>query len=294
MNIEDTLYRVGINDFLEVAGNEVIKDFYIGPFTEFQQFLSSGNSYIMDGVMLSFYLKGSVLVCINGQDYRIDSNSILVLLPNQLVQLKARSEDVERKSFHISFDMVAELPSPVNSIIFDMARRCPVLHISQLQMSNLIKNYSLIEERYAEANHAYRREIVKSLLYVLMLDICDIYELEERALENDVVPKSKKMCDDFFLLLTENYKKQRTVAFYAEKMNRSPRYLARAILKITGRSITEWIDDAVISEIKIRLKTTEQSVYEISEDLNFSSPPVFIQFFKRHTGVTPLVYRRQI
>lgn len=42
MNIEDTLYRVGINDFLEVAGNEVIKDFYIGPFTEFSNSFQAG------------------------------------------------------------------------------------------------------------------------------------------------------------------------------------------------------------------------------------------------------------
>ena len=41
------------------------------------------------------------------------------------------------------------------------------------------------------------------------------------------------------------------------------------------------------------LKVTDKSILEISEELNFSSPSVFVQFFRHNTGITPLQYRKQ-
>ena len=40
------------------------------------------------------------------------------------------------------------------------------------------------------------------------------------------------------------------------------------------------------------LKTTDKTVLEISEELNFSSPSVMVQFFRHYTGITPLRYRK--
>ena len=105
--------------------------------------------------------------------------------------------------------------------------------------------------------------------------------------------KQEKLVDDFFALLSKWYKKERTVTFYAGKMNRTPKYLSTAIKKMTGRSILEWINETVIIEIKMQLKTTDQTVAEISESLNFPDPSTFVQFFKHHTGLTPLQYRKQ-
>ena len=36
------------------------------------------------------------------------------------------------------------------------------------------------------------------------------------------------------------------------------------------------------------------AILEISEELGFSSPSVFVQFFRHHTGTTPLQYRKQL
>ena len=42
----------------------------------------------------------------------------------------------------------------------------------------------------------------------------------------------------------------------------------------------------------MQLKVTDKTVLEISEELNFSSPSVMVQFFRHHTGITPLQYRK--
>lgn len=293
MEIQDKLHKVCLDDFSEIAGKTAIRDFYITPLKEMQRYIRSENSFILDGVMLSIYLEGSTEGIINGRKHRITSGSMTILLPNQLVQMKECSEPICRKSFYISFDTIVGFPSPVDSDILNIARRHPVTALSPQQMERLLEYYTFIERRYSETDNGYRREIAKGLLYTMMLEICDIYRTNHDIATEDIQPKPEKLCDDFFTVLTHYYKKERNISFYADRLHRSPRYLARAIRQITGRPITEWINEAVISEIQILLKTTDRTVWEISEELNFSSPSVFVQFFKRNTGMTPLKYRQK-
>ena len=95
------------------------------------------------------------------------------------------------------------------------------------------------------------------------------------------------LSDRFFRLLTIHYKKHRSVQFYADKLNLTPKYLSTAIKKVTGRPILEWIHEAVLIDAKMLLRTTHLTVQQISDQLNFSSPSAFVQFFKKHTGKTP-------
>ena len=102
----------------------------------------------------------------------------------------------------------------------------------------------------------------------------------------------ERLSDEFFLLLSKNFRSNRKVKFYADKMALTPKYLSMAIRRITGKSIHEWVDDAIILEIKNLLKTTDLTVLQISEELNFCSASALVQFFRKHTGLTPRRYRQ--
>ena len=82
------------------------------------------------------------------------------------------------------------------------------------------------------------------------------------------------------------------MSFYAEKLNITPKYLSREIKRITGRTVQEWINRLTIMEMKKQLNIPGRTIMQISEDMDFSSPSAFVQFFKLHTGTTPLKYRK--
>ena len=107
-----------------------------------------------------------------------------------------------------------------------------------------------------------------------LIRLSNIYELGD--IREDLIALSEKI----------------NVAFYAAKLHRTPKYLSGAIRRISGRSVAEWINSTLVSEIKMLLKTTDKTVLEISEELNFSSPSVMVQFFRHYTGITPLRYRK--
>ena len=54
------------------------------------------------------------------------------------------------------------------------------------------------------------------------------------------------------------------------KLHISPKYLSASVKTVSGRTVREWINDAVIKEIKYQLLNTTLSIKEISCKLGFS------------------------
>ena len=81
------------------------------------------------------------------------------------------------------------------------------------------------------------------------------------------------------------------MAFYADKLCLTPKYLSKLIKQASGRSAPDWIDDFVILEAKNLLKYTDLTIKEIVYKLHVPNPSVFFKFFKAHTGLTPSEYR---
>ena len=221
------------------------------------------------------------------------AGSFIILSPNLLVEIIGVSDDFNLRNIVVSLDVILEFPSPVDINIMNSALKNPVIGLSDIQMRHLAEYYDFLGKQYEETGNAYREEISKTLLYALMLEICNIYRTVSGENEQVARPKPEKLTDDFFLLLNRYYKTEHYAGFYADKLNRTPKYLSTAIKKLSGRSVSDWINSTLVSEIKLLLKVTDKTILEISEELNFSSPSVFVQFFRRNTGITPLQYRKQ-
>ncbi len=290
--MKEKFSRIAMGDISEVSDPSSVKDLYISSTGRIWDFYESEPFFIFDGIVIGLYLKGVASVKINGRRYEIKPYSVLLLPPNELLEVESGSSDADRKSLIASTDVIFEYPTPIDTGILSLARRMPVARVSEKQMSRLMDTFDLLEKKYSVIDNSYRDEVCKALFYALLLEIIDLLKKEVSRFTGPAL-KQEKLVDDFFALLSKWYKKERTVTFYAGKMNRTPKYLSTAIKKMTGRSILEWINETVIIEIKMQLKTTDQTVAEISESLNFPDPSTFVQFFKHHTGLTPLQYRKQ-
>ena len=54
------------------------------------------------------------------------------------------------------------------------------------------------------------------------------------------------------------------------------------------------MDNYVILQIKLVLRTCDANVKQISWDFNFSDPSFFCRYFKQHTGLTPQQFRKSM
>lgn len=96
----------------------------------------------------------------------------------------------------------------------------------------------------------------------------------------------------FMDLLEIHGSKYADVSFYAEKLNVSSRYLAQVTKRTAGKAPKSIIDEQLIRTLEIKLHTSTKTVQEIAFDCGFSSQAHFTKFFKKMTGVSPSVYRK--
>jgi AraC-like DNA-binding protein len=110
----------------------------------------------------------------------------------------------------------------------------------------------------------------------------------------DEFQKSKQdiMVEKFLAVVKENYREQRQIKFYSEKLFLTPKYLSRVIKERSGKSSGEWIEDHVMLETKALLKSTNKTIQQISDELNFPTQSFFGKYFKRRAGFSPKEYRK--
>lgn len=282
-----------MSDLFDRNSSGTIKNFYLAGRDSGPEILGKAQTFTFNGFFISLCLSGSCTARISGRVHEIKAGSLMVFSPNQLIEVLQASEDMDWKSIIVSLDVILEFPSPVDINIMASALRNPAVRLGTRKAAHLLEYFEFIGKQYAETDNAYRVEISKTLLYALMLEICDIFRGITDDSEDIKKPKQEKLTDDFFKLMARYYRTEHNVGFYAAKLHRTPKYLSGAIRRISGRSVADWINSTLISEIKMLLKVTDKTILEISEELNFSSPSVMVQFFRHNTGITPLQYRKQ-
>jgi two-component system response regulator YesN len=70
--------------------------------------------------------------------------------------------------------------------------------------------------------------------------------------------------------------------------------LSILIKKESGLTVQECCRMRTITEAKIRLSGTTDSLHKIADGLGFCNATQFGTFFKKHTGQTPMEYRKGI
>ncbi len=87
-----------------------------------------------------------------------------------------------------------------------------------------------------------------------------------------------------------NYKNEKSVQFYANKLNISSKHLNRIVKESLNKTSSELIADRIILEAKRLLIQSKLNVSEIGYELGYFDKSYFVRFFKKQTGQTPLTF----
>ena len=100
--------------------------------------------------------------------------------------------------------------------------------------------------------------------------------------------------NEFMSLITEHYREAHDVAFYADKLAITMRYLSQISDNVVGKSPKQVIADYLMKESVELLSTSRLSISEISFKLGFSSQAMFSKFFRSREGCPPAEYRNRM
>ena len=246
----------------------------------------------IDFCVMAITLGGHAKVGINLKDYTLKKNDMIIITPDQIVQLHERSDDFSGLFFALSHAFTDEIIVALDRIltIFFYVKDNPCTVLTDEEVSSVMKYHSFLWEKVRNTNNVYRREITKNIIRALVVEMYSVFDahIPEKRFKS----RKEELFESFLLSVSRNFIKERSVTFYADQLFLTPKHFSRVIKEISGRSAGEWIDEQVILEAKARLKTSSQTIQEISDQLGFPNQSFFGKYFKHHAGMSPSEYRK--
>lgn len=251
----------------------------------------------MNGYLAIYCINGGFTAEINLSTVKVSEQSLLVIVPGTLFRIThTENENVTAYVIAISDQFTSSIHFDFMKLFNDSLSMMdnPAIKVTKEDFS-ILNNYYMVASSLIKMN---MKENMDAIWYLVSSIFSYLGGLWTRRLaENDHAPltrqsaRSKAIFNIFINLVTQHYDTHRNMAFYADKLCLTPKYLSKIVKEVSGKSAPDWIDAYVIMEAKNMLKYSTTPIKEIVFKLNFPNQSVFYKFFKAHTGMTPSEYR---
>jgi AraC-like DNA-binding protein len=235
-------------------------------------------------------LRGTLKGSVNMKSYTAQAPCLVLVQSNQILQQEFVSEDFEglfivfsqRFAGTLLLQIEDKFPlfiSSINNIVMPLESE----HLSALKIY-----YRTMKKVIAATQNTYRLEIAKHLTMSFFYSFGSwFHNMPEQNLSKQGVLVKK-----FLKLVQTHCKEERGLNFYADKLCITPKHLSKVIKENSNMSAAAWIDKSVVLEAQAMLKSTNMTIQQISDELNFPSQSFFGKFFKRVTGMSPKEYQK--
>lgn len=249
----------------------------------------------LNALIIGVGTEGETSLTSNLQEFRLKKDSLFIFSPKHILQVQSNN----RFKAHL----IVIAPDFLKRINIDTKRMMPLflqfgslpcMELTQAESQSLRSFISMVEQELKGSETDFSSEIIGALIATTIYKVGDIlthYLTEHPEVDSPIHNRAEEYFRQFTELLGEHYKHERSVGFYARQLCITPKYLTTLIKRISGKSVSEWIDNYVILEAKTLLKYSNMSVQEIAYYLNFPNQSFFGSYFKRNAGMSPSQYK---
>lgn len=245
------------------------------------------------GCMLVYCISGCAVLECNFKRKAFRKYYMALIFSDTLFSVEKVSEDFSVIKYELSIALTDEVTYISSGLFFDWLDENQVCAIPEDRRKDIALWLEGMEwiNRYADAG--YRNVMMRNLWQSFFLGFESVVEPFLKANNLDTISSSRKLFDRFCQSLCQNCRTRHDVKFYADELCITPYYLARITSRIFQTSPKELIDRQLVMEIKAMLTTTNLTVTEIADRFCFESASYLGRYFRRHTGMSPLEYRKQ-
>ena len=249
----------------------------------------------LNALIIGVGTEGETSLTSNLQEFRLKKDSLFIFSPKHILQVQSNP----RFKAHL----IVIAPDFLKRINIDTKRMMPLflqfgslpcMELTHAESQSLRSFISMVEQELKGSETDFSSEIIGGLIAATIYKVGDIlthYLTEHPEVDSPIHNRAEEYFRQFTELLGEHYKHERSVGFYARQLCITPKYLTTLIKRISGKSVSEWIDNYVILEAKTLLKYSNMSVQEIAYYLNFPNQSFFGSYFKRNAGMSPSQYK---
>lgn len=237
--------------------------------------------------------EGALKINIDMTDYEAIAPCMVIIMPKQTFKVTELPDNMNGDTIIMSDRFTNELfneYSTFSQLKINIELR-PVIPLAGIEsafsiylrlLDNLIKSPVVEAYKFEAAKH-----LTLSMFYSTVFYLHDIEEVKPTDRQSIIMSRFEKE-------MKLNYKREREVGFYADRLSITPKYLSAVVLNQTGKSALKVINEYVVNECQALLLSTDLTIQQISDKLNFPSQAIFSKFFKRMTGISPREYRKRL
>jgi len=274
---------------------------YIHLSTEFPDFVGVAHKH--EFIEIVYILSGKAIHTVGERQYEVKSGDVTLI--NSGISHKFASVSDADESF-VTYDLMfspnffeasaiemGDFQSLKNSFLFyslfpSDASSQPEMHISGGRFSDYGEIFSRIYQEYRCKEKGYIQLIRAYIISLIIKFFRDIERSDSVQLSQDKL----QAVYSALAYMEKNYNTKLSVDDIASKAFLAPDYFRKIFKKVTGHSVTAYMQNLRIDEACRLLSTTDAPIKDICFTVGYNDVTTFYQTFKKVTGKTPNEYRK--
>lgn len=169
----------------------------------------------------------------------------------------------------------------------------PLIHLSEAQLTALSRDFDNILMRLGDTGHRFYRELIGSLFVSMIYDLFDFHSRGHAPVY--ATTRSMHVVRQLTVMLAAGRcREHRDVAYYADRLSVTPKYLSDTVRRQTGHTVTYYIDRYAVQMVRSYLDNPQMSITQIADEMHFSSVSYFCRYVAKHLGMSPGQYRASL
>ncbi|GGK67997.1 helix-turn-helix domain-containing protein [Rufibacter glacialis] len=234
-------------------------------------------------------LEGNGTISVDFTEYEFEGKIALFTTPYQHLSISSPVDlPVARLAFHGDFYCIEYHKQEVacNGLLFNNIYKKPFIHLKDKELDQVFEKLRFEVEK----DEPYSEPVLRTYLQ-LVLAISSKIKRQEQQLEPSSIESG---LEKFQELLEAHFLTQRSPLFYSDQLAISPTVFTKKCKLLFGKPPSLLIQERVMLEAKKQLHLTRKSIKEVAGFLQFEDEHYFSRFFKKHTGISPTVFREKV
>lgn len=220
--------------------------------------------------------------------YPVHAHSVFIIRPGQVHSLELSADST---GFLVEFDLSFYQPKKsITEHRWKKASGKSFCEVGTARFTKLISFLSAVHNECTQKQEGYT-EAIKAHLDLFFIE----YVRQSRnpaSIAKTAGSYSQERFDELIQLLETNITTMKNVADYAGILHLSPYQLNAVTKAAVGKTVSDLINEQILLEAKRYLLATPEQVKEIADHLGYEDVSYFIRFFKKHTGQSPEIFRK--
>ncbi len=143
-----------------------------------------------------------------------------------------------------------------------------------------------VRTRCAEKEHRFYLDLTLNAVQAMIIDFFD-FHAEIYAESNDLTHQNAHLMNRFLEMLERgDYRTHRDIAFYADQLCVTPKYLSETCKSISGSGAAYWINRYTSVEIARLLRDRSLTLTDIAYRFDFSSTAHLSRYIRQNLGIS--------